>query len=70
MAVSVATVAEGLEFGGPVALMQIVEPLGRFTYPYDVGASGEQILALTPAGSEHTATPLTLIVNWEAGLKR
>ena len=70
MAVSVATVAEGLQFGSPAALMQLAEPLGRFTYPYDVAPNGDKILALTPAASEHNATPLTVIVNWEAGLKR
>ena len=70
MAVPVATGAGGLEFGAPVALMQIAEPLGRFTYPYDVAPNGEKILALTPAGTEHNATPLTVIVNWEADLKR
>jgi Tol biopolymer transport system component len=70
MAVSVSTVAEGLQFGRPAALMQLAEPLGRFTYPYDVGLNGDMILALTGAGSEDNATPLTVIVNWEAGLKR
>jgi WD40 repeat protein len=70
MTVSVATVAERLEFGTPVGLMQIAEPLGTFAYPYDVGPNGEKILALTPAGSEHNVIPLTVIVNWEAGLKR
>ncbi len=70
MAVSVATGAEGLEFGTPVALMHIAQPLGTFAYPYDVAPNGEKILALTPAGSEHNVIPLTVIVNWEAGLKR
>jgi eukaryotic-like serine/threonine-protein kinase len=70
MAVPVTTVAEGLEFGTPVALMQIVEPLGRFPYPYDVGPNGEKILTLPPVGNEHDVIPLTVIVNWEAGLKR
>jgi hypothetical protein len=66
----VTTLAEGLEFGTPVALMQIVEPLGRFAYPYDVAPNGQKILAVTPAGTEHNATPLTVIVNWEADLKK
>jgi Tol biopolymer transport system component len=70
MVVSVATVAERLEVGTPVALMQIVEPLGTFAYPYDVGPNREEILVLTPAGSEHKVIPLTVIANWEAGLKK
>ena len=70
MAVSVATGAERLEFGAPVPLMRIMEPLGTFTYPYDIGPNGDKILALTPAGSEYNMVPLAVIVNWEAGLKR
>ena len=70
MAVSVAPVAERLEFGTPVGLMPIVDPLGAFAYPYDLGPNGEKILALTLAGSEHDVITLTVIVNWEAGLKR
>jgi eukaryotic-like serine/threonine-protein kinase len=70
MAVSVATVGERLEFGTPVGLMPIVEPLGTFAYPYDLGPNGEKILALTLAGGEHNVITLTVIVNWEAGLKR
>jgi hypothetical protein len=70
MAVSVATAAERLEFGAPVALLPIVEPLGTFAYPYDVDPTGAKILALTSAGSELNVTPLTVIVNWEAGLRR
>jgi len=70
MAVPVTTVAERLEFGPPVGLMPIAEPLGTFAYPYDVAPNGEKILALTPGGSEHNVMPLTVLVNWEAGLKR
>jgi hypothetical protein len=50
--------------------MPVVDPLGAFAYPYDLGPNGEKILALTLAGSEHHASTLTVIVNWEAGLKR
>jgi eukaryotic-like serine/threonine-protein kinase len=70
MAVSVSTAADGLQFGRPAALMPLAEPLGRFTYPYDVALNGDRILALTAAGSERDATPLTVIVNWEAGLRK
>jgi hypothetical protein len=70
MSVAVTAVADELKFGTPVGLMPIVEPLGRFAYPYDVASNGEKILALTPAGSEQNVIPLTVIVNWEARLKR
>ena len=70
MAVSVTASANGLTFGPPAGLMPIVEPLGRFTYPYDVASNGEKILALAPGGSEDNVIPLTVIVNWESRLKR
>lgn len=53
MAVSVANVADRLEFGTPVPLLPIVEPLGTFAYPYDVAPDGQKVLALTATGSDH-----------------
>ena len=70
MAVSVRLVSQGLEFGDPTALSRIVEPLGAFAYPYDVSPDGQRILALTPSGGEQDARPLTVLVNFVAGLKK
>jgi eukaryotic-like serine/threonine-protein kinase len=70
MAVSVRAVPTGLEFGVPTALFPIVEPVGFFAYPYDVTPDGQRILALRPSGGEQDTRPLTVLVNWEAGLKK
>ena len=70
MAVAVDAADEHLTFGAPMALFPVVEPLGTFAYPYDISADGQRILALTPNSSERDAAPLTVIVNWEAGLRK
>jgi hypothetical protein len=70
MATSVRATTQALEFGdNPAALFQVVEPLGVFAYPYDVAPDGQRILALAPSGGSSSAAPLTVLVNWEAGLK-
>jgi Tol biopolymer transport system component len=68
MAVSVRAAGRGLEFGVPVALFRIIEPTGPHTYPYDVAPDGQRILALT-ADAEDNTTTLTVLLNWQAGLK-
>ena len=70
MAVAVGAADEHVTFGAPVPLFRVVEPLGTFAYPYDIAADGQRILALTPNPSERDAAPLTVIVNWEAGLRK
>jgi hypothetical protein len=69
MAASVRATAQGLDFGSPAALFRVVEPLGSFAYPYDIAADGK-ILAIAPSGATGAAAPLTLLVNWDAGLKK
>lgn len=68
MAVPVANAGDRLTFGVSVPLFPIVEPLGTYAYPYDVAPDSQKILALTPSVSE--LAPLTVIVNWEAGLRK
>ena len=58
------------EFGTPVALMEIVEPLGTYAYPYDIASDGQRILTLKPGGTERSSAPLTVLINWEAGLRK
>jgi len=70
MAASVRPVAQGLEFGTPAALFAIAPPTGIFAYPYDVSPDGQRILALAPAAGEAGASLLTVLINWQAGLKK
>jgi Tol biopolymer transport system component len=69
MVVSVGPGAQGLEFTTPKPLFSIAPPAGVFAYPYDVSPDGQTILALAPAG-EAGASSLTVLVNWQAGLKK
>ena len=69
MAVPVRPAGKGLEFGAPVALMSIRPPSGATSsYPYDIARDG-RILALAPVAGE-VPSPLTVIVNWQASLKK
>jgi Tol biopolymer transport system component/tRNA A-37 threonylcarbamoyl transferase component Bud32 len=70
MAASVRPVAQGLEFGTPAALFATVPPAGLFAYPYDVSPDGQRILALAPAAGEAGSSLLTVLINWQAGLKK
>jgi Tol biopolymer transport system component len=67
MAVPVSS-TDGRVAGTPVALMDIIEPLGTFAYPYDISPDGQKILTLRPV-DERSTVPLTVLVNWEAGLR-
>jgi serine/threonine-protein kinase len=69
MAASVRTVGRGLEFGTPATVAGVTVPfVGERFYGYDVSADGQRILTLKPENSE--AAPLTVLVNWQAGLKK
>jgi hypothetical protein len=68
MVAAVHSGAGGLEFGAPAALFRTAEPIGPHTCPYDVAPDGQRILALIPetAGT----SPLTVLINWQAELKK
>jgi dipeptidyl aminopeptidase/acylaminoacyl peptidase len=68
MVASVRAAGQGLEFGSPTPLFRITEPVGPHTYPYDVSPDGQRILALT-TGTEDNSATLTVLLNWQAGLK-
>jgi Tol biopolymer transport system component len=70
MAAIVRAAGQGLEFGSPAALFRVVEPLGAFSYPYDVSHDGTRILALNPGEGASNAAHLTVLMNWHAGLKK
>jgi Tol biopolymer transport system component len=57
-----------LEFGTPSALFRIPEFFSPRVYPYDVSDDGQRILALMPDATE--GAPLTVLINWQAGLKK
>src|SRR5260370_18741763 len=67
-AVSVKTGASTLEFEAPRALFPL-PILFAIPYSYDVSADGQRFLALAPS-TKAEGEPLTLIVNWHAGLDR
>jgi hypothetical protein len=45
-----------------------MEPLGPQAYPYDVAADGQRFLVLAPI-EEADRPSMTVVVNWQAGLK-
>jgi Tol biopolymer transport system component len=69
MVVPVRQAAQGLEFGTPAALFRISEPQGMFSYPYDLSADGQRILALVPGQLAQDTASLNVIVNWDAKAK-
>ena len=68
MAATVRITGGGPEFSTPVALFRIEDYYGGRYYPYDVSADGQRILALMPDSSENA--PMTVLINWQAGLKK
>ena len=69
MAVPVATAGDQVTVETPVPLFKIGGPLGTFAYPFDISPNGQKILAMTPASTERAKAP-TVLVNWEAGLRK
>jgi eukaryotic-like serine/threonine-protein kinase len=76
MALPVKTVgapAGPFEVGSPQPLFG-VEPIGtsiNSSFPYQPAADGQRFLVNAPAGGEAAgATPITLVLNWQAGLRK
>ena len=74
MAVDLKTGSSGLEVGQPTAILGAVslDPnfvVGGASHRYAVGADGERFLVNAPV-STTTSTPLTVVLNWVAGLKQ
>jgi serine/threonine protein kinase/Tol biopolymer transport system component len=57
-----------IKFSAPTFLFRIPESFGGRLYPYDISADGQRILALMPDSAE--SAPLTVLINWQAGLKK
>ena len=67
MAAAVMRRAEAFEVSTPTPLFQTRARINR--YPYDVSADGQRFLVNTLA-EEPTSAPITLVVNWNAMLKK
>lgn len=79
MAVPVKTAAGSLEPGAPQPLFEtrVAGPLLDATAPalgahfYDVSADGQRFLIISSAVvREDTPAPITVVLNWTAGLRR
>ena len=56
-------VGEARRLFGPVAIY-------LNTYRYDVSADGQRFLVALPAGGKAATEPVTVVQNWQAGLKK
>jgi eukaryotic-like serine/threonine-protein kinase len=73
MAVSVSSSGSGLKLETPHALFQtgillLAGPLGLGTQPFDVSGNGERFVIA--AYGDVTPTPITVVLNWDAELKK
>jgi Tol biopolymer transport system component len=66
MAVPISAGKSGLVIGAPQPLFGTLRTGGGFEY--DVSADGQRILAVVP--NEKAAEPLSVVLNWTAGLKK
>ena len=60
------------ESGAPKALFQVqLSPVGGFvnSFRYDVATDGKRFLVNT-AGDASAGAPITVVVNWQAAVKR
>ena len=69
MAVDIKTDASGIAAGTPHALFDL--RIGSLPGPpyYDVTRDGQRFL-ISIAGEETTPTPMTVVLNWNAGFKK
>jgi len=69
MAVEVKSAATGLQVGIPKVLFEArLASAGRNSY--DVSGDGQRFLMIVPVEEATTATPMTVVVNWTAELKK
>jgi hypothetical protein len=69
MAVPVRFNGTSVDPGDPRLVMRMIEPPALQLYPYDIAPDG-RILALTPVSGAATDISLTVLVNWQAALRR
>ena len=66
MAVDVTTTGAAFQAGVPKQLFALTPNVGD----WDVTADGKRFLAAVPPVQQTAQTPITVVLNWEAGLKR
>jgi hypothetical protein len=66
MAVDVTATGAAFQAGVPKQLFALPPNVGD----WDVAADGKRFLAAVPPVQQTTQTPITIVLNWEAGLKR
>jgi hypothetical protein len=69
MAVPVQLNGSSAHLGEARRVMQLIEPPGLLTQPYDIASDG-RILALAPVSRAAANISLTVLVNWQAALQR
>ena len=70
MSAAVRMTAAGVESDAPVKLITLPAPLPILVSPYDVSADGQRFLVLDPVDQTLAASPLTVVLNWRAGLPK
>lgn len=70
MSAAVRMTAAGVETDAPVQLITLPVPLPTLVSPYDVSADGQRFLVLDPVDQTLAAWPLTVVLNWRAGLPK
>jgi hypothetical protein len=59
------------EFGTPKPLFQLSgQDVAGYRTPYDVTADGQRFLVSLPLDDTGAAPPITVVLNWNAGLKK
>lgn len=54
----------------PHELFPIPATPANIGFPYDVSADGQRFLVEQPASAQQGPAPLTVVLNWQAGLKK
>ena len=71
MAAGIGISGAGVQVETPHQLFAIpFAPGDSITFPYDVTADGQRFLVVRPANAQPGSEPLTVVLNWRAGLKK
>ena len=69
MAAGIRTSGAAVEVDAPRQLFGVAVISGPFM-PFDVTSDGQRFLVVQPLSRTQRAAPLTLVTNWQAGLKK